>query len=336
MRAGRDCLGVFGPGSSARDAGLLAGLGVEAPTFWLVPGGADAEFLHAAELPAVRVAPPAVHVPAELTARRPSATDRAAMSAELAPARWRFARAAQLGEVFPGPVGLIVVEDADALQGAEAARVAARRHSLGSPPVLALLARADAARRASLTRDLGLADPVHAGGGWDVPARLEVRALASPAARSARVEEVRARPPALVLARDRTRADRVAAALLRAGLRAAAAVPGMRADRLTAAGTQWRARRLDALVVTGATDRSLLGRVRPALLLGADPPPSVEEWRDLAADLAVPRATLLVEPGAPAWAREWAATPGCWRAWLLDPFGEPATTPCDRCARCAL
>jgi hypothetical protein len=345
VRAGRDCVGVFGPGSSGRDAGLLAGLGVPAPTLWVLPGGPDAAFLRAADLPAVPVAPPAARAPAELTARPPSAADLAAMAAEAGPAPWRFVRAAQLDTVRAERVGLLVLEDADALDDAACARVAARRGDLGGPSVLALLARTDAKRLADLARALGLVEPVHVGGGWDVRAFLRVRALDPPAARRIRAEEVRAEevraeevradPPALVLTRDRSRSDRVAAALLRAGLRAAAAVPGMRADRPAAAAELWRRRRLDALVVTLGTDLKVLGRVRPTSLLGVDPPPRPEQWRDLLAELNVPRATLLAEPDAPPWAREWAAAPGCLRAWLLDRFGEPAPTGCGRCARCA-
>jgi hypothetical protein len=54
------------------------------------------------------------------------------------------------------------------------------------------------------------------------------------------------------------------------------------------------------------------------------------------AALAVPRATLLVGPDAPAWARDWAAARGCLRACLLTEFGEPAPEVCARCSRCGL
>ena len=335
VREGRDCVGVFGPGSSGRGAALLAGLGVAGPTLWVLPGGPDAAFQRATELPAVPVAPRVDRAPAEPTARPPSGADRAAMAAESTPAAWRFVRAAQLDLLLAEPMGSIVVENADALDEADCARVAARRHDLGGPPVLALLARTDAKRCADVAAALGLVEPAHVGGGWDVRAYLQVLALDPAAARRTRVEQVRAAPPALVICRDRSRADRVATALRKAGLRAAAAVPGMRADRAAEAAGLWRRRRLDALVVILETDLTLLGRVRPASLLGLDPPPRLEQWRDLMAELDVPRASLLVEPDAPAWAGEWAAAAGCLRAWLLDRFGEPAPADCGRCARCS-
>jgi hypothetical protein len=44
------------------------------------------------------------------------------------------------------------------------------------------------------------------------------------------------------------------------------------------------------------------------------------------------RSVLLVGPDAPPEAQALAATPGCLRAALLEPYGEPVEVPCGRCA----
>jgi hypothetical protein len=44
---------------------------------------------------------------------------------------------------------------------------------------------------------------------------------------------------------------------------------------------------------------------------------------------------LLVGPDAPAASQALAAEPGCLRAALLEPYGEPVEQPCGRCATCS-
>jgi len=105
----------------------------------------------------------------------------------------------------------------------------------------------------------------------------------------------------------------------------------MRASRAAEAVGDWRSRRLDALVVP-AGPLPPLGRARLRLLLGAHGP-DTETWRDLVAELAPVTAVLLAEPTGPA--RELADVPGCRRAALLAPYGEPVAVPCGRCDVCA-
>jgi hypothetical protein len=177
---------------------------------------------------------------------------------------------------------------------------------------------------------------VRAGGGWD-PAgtRLEVAAAGSAASRRRRISAlVREGGPALVVTASRERADRTAAALADDGLRAAVwAPPPLRATRAAAAVGAWRSRRLDALVVP-AGPAPPLGRARLGLLVEASDvrPPS---WRDSLAELDPARSVLLVGPDGPPEAQALAQEPGCLRAALLEPYGEPVETPCGRCAGCA-
>jgi hypothetical protein len=161
---------------------------------------------------------------------------------------------------------------------------------------------------------------MHTGGGWDLDAVLDVRVVDRLSGRALR-ELVEA--PSLVLTADRAGADRVTARLTRTGLRVATAVPGMRAERLRAAGVAWRARRLDALICTYELELTLLGRVAPARLLTVDAPSDPAAWRDHAAATGARRITVLVGPDAPSWTQEWARAE-CPDAWLLDQLGEPA------------
>ena len=203
------------------------------------------------------------------------------------------------------------------------------------PPVLAVVARAGAAEQAGLAARLGLRDPVVAGGGWD-PADtwLGLEAPATvPAKRKALPRLVRAHGPALVQVAGRERVDRVVTALLADGLRAAGWAPAMRTSRATAAVGAWRSRRLDALVVPAGADVPL-GRARVRLLLLADAPPDREHWRDAVADLAPERSVLVAGPDAAPDVAALAGTPGCRRAALLAPYGEPVAVPCGRCDVC--
>ena len=95
----------------------------------------------------------------------------------------------------------------------------------------------------------------------------------------------------------------------------------------------WRSRRLDALVVP-AGPLPPLGRARLRLLVGAHAP-DPEPWRELVAELAPEAAVLLAEPTSPAPVRALASAPGCRRAALLAPYGEPVAVPCGRCDVCA-
>jgi hypothetical protein len=138
----------------------------------------------------------------------------------------------------------------------------------------------------------------------------------------------------LVVVPDRAAADRVLTGLRGAGLRAAVwAPPPMRAARAAEAVGDWRSRRLDALVVP-AGPLPPLGRARLRLLVGAHGP-DTEAWRDLVADLAPETAVLLAEPTSPAPVHALADAPGCRRAALLAPYGEPVAVPCGRCDVCA-
>jgi len=329
--SGRDVLLVARPGTGGSAAGLLAGLVTPGRTLWVSPplrGRAPAA--PQVPLPPPRVVEAAGDRPPPI-ARPPAEEDVAAMAAEALPPEFVFARA---DDVTPlADAGLVVVDRADALTPPDAARVAAVR---GAAPVLAVVGRADAGDRARLVAALGLRDPVRAGGGWDPAAsRLEVvRADSPPARRRALAALVRRSGPGLVVVADRERADRAVAGLRADGLQAAAwAPPPMRASRAAKAVGDWRSRRLDALVVP-AGPLPPLGRGRLRLLVGAaagDP----EAWRDLVAELSPETAVLLVEPGSPAAVRALAGTPGCRRAALLEPYGEPVEVPCGRCDVCA-
>ncbi len=325
LDAGRDVLMVAGPGTGGSTAGLLAALTRPGTTRWVAPAGGPLT----AEVPAVPLSTPRAPVarPAErpaALARPPSPADLLAMKAEAQPPEVLFGRT-----VAPLPPGctLVVLDDAARLGDAEV--------PAGAPPVLAVVDRADAATRRELTARLGLRDPVHVGGGWD-PAGTwlgAARPATAPAARRLLPELVRDLGPAVVTVASRTRLDRVVTALRGAGLRADGWAPQMRAARATAAVGAWRARRLDALVVP-AGSAPPLGRSRVTLLLTGDPPPDRVQWHAEIARLDPARAVLVAGPDAPPDVASLAASPGCLRAGLLAPAGEPVVVPCGRCERC--
>ncbi len=328
LQAGRDCLLVARPGSGGSTTGLLAGLVLPGTTRWVAaPLGPLAD-----SVPEVLLAPAREPDPAGTpedgegrvagpVARPPSEADLAAMAAEAEPPEFAFGR-----EVLPLPpgCGLVVLD-----------RVDPGPLPAGRPPVLAVVDRADAAERAALADRLGLRDPVHAGGGWD-PATtwLAVEGPLSAVAKRRRLPGlVRERGAALVVVATRERLDRVVGGLVADGLRAAGWAPEMRGSRAAAALGAWRTRRLDALVVVAGTDVPL-GRGRVRLLLTADAPPDREQWRDAVAALAPESAVLVADAGGSADVLALAADPGCRRAALLAPFGEPVAVPCGRCERC--
>jgi hypothetical protein len=330
VAAGRDALLVARPGTGGSAAGLLAGLVTPGRTLWAVPPFPAAPPAPDVVPPAPRVVEAAADRPPPI-ARPPSEVDLAAMAEEAQPAEFVFVRA---DAAAPLPdAGLVVVDRASSLTAAQAERVAAAR---GSAPVLAVVPRASALEQSALVRSLGLRDPVVAGGGWD-PAgtRLEVAHVpTSPARRRVVAALVRRLGAALVVAADRGAADRLLTGLRGEGLRVAVwAPPPMRAARAAEAVGDWRSRRLDALVVP-AGDLPPLGRARLRLLVGAHGP-DPEAWRDLVADLAPETAVLLAEPTSPEPVRALAGAPGCRRAALLAPYGEPVAVPCGRCDVCA-
>ena len=329
--AGRDVLLVARPGTGGSAAGLLAGLVVPGRTLWLSPPwGPAAPPAPEAVPPAPRVVEAASDRPPPI-ARPPSEVDLAAMAEEAQPPEFVFA-VADRAEPLPD-AGLVVVDRASALTPGQAARVAAVR---GPAPVLAVVPRASADEQAALTAALGLRDPVVAGGGWD-PAgtRLEVaRVPTTPARRRVVAGLVRRLGAGLVVVPDRAAADRVLTGLRAEGLRVAVwAPPPMRAARAAEAVGDWRSRRLDALVVP-AGPLPPLGRARVRLLVGAHGP-DPEAWRDLVAELSPETAVLLAEPTSPEPVQALAAAPGCRRAALLAPYGEPVDVPCGRCDVCA-
>lgn len=327
VRAGRDALLVAAPGTGGSAAGLLAGLATPGRTLWVSPlGGEPAGPVPDLSWPEPRVVevsgdrPPAI-------ARPPSEVDLAAMRAEDAEPEFVFARP---GAVPQLDVGLVVVDRAHELTDADGAQLQAVRRA----PLLAVVPRADASQRAALAARLGLREPVHAGGGWDVPSRLEVAtATTAPGRRKALTAAVRRAGAGLLVVPSRERADSAVAGLRADGLKAAVwAPPPLRASRAAEAVGAWRQRRLDALVVP-AGELPPLGRGRLHLLVGAavtDP----EAWRDLVSRLQPETAVLLVEPGAPE-AVQALAGPGCRRAALLAAYGEPVEVPCGRCDACA-
>jgi hypothetical protein len=326
--AGRDVLLVARPGTGGSAAGLLAGLATPGRTLWVSPPwGPPAGPVPPVDLPAPRELPAAGERPPAL-ARPPGEQDRAAMRAESAPPDFVFATRAELPAL--ADLGLVVVDRADEVTDRQVAAVVAAR---APAPVLLVVGRADAGRRAALTARFALRDPVWAGGGWDPGGtRLEALAVGTAAQRRRALSAlVRDGGPALVVAGSRERADRLATTLLADGLRAAVWAPApMRATRAAQSVAAWRSRRLDALVVP-AGEPPRLGRGRLGLLVdaaGSTP----EQWRDRLAALQPERSVLLVGPDEPGTAL--LAQPGCLRAALLEPFGEPVPTPCGRCARC--
>ena len=331
VAAGRDALLVARPGTGGSAGGLLAGLATRGRTLWVSPPWGPAA------PPAPEVDPPAprvVEVVADrppAIARPPSEVDLAAMAEETRPPEFVFATADRVERV--PDVGLVVVDRASSLTAEQAARVAAAR---GSAPLLAVVPRASAQERTALAAALGLRDPVVAGGGWDpADTRLEVaRVATSPSRRRVVAALVRRLGAGLVVVPDRAAADRVLTGLRGAGLRAAVwAPPPMRAARAAEAVGDWRSRRLDALVVP-AGPLPPLGRARLRLLVGAHGP-DTEAWRDLVAALAPETAVLLAEQTSPGTVHALADAPGCRRAALLAPYGEPVAVPCGRCDVCA-
>ena len=331
VAAGRDALLVARPGTGGSAGGLLAGLVTPGRTLWLSqPDGPTAPPAPEAVPPAPRVVEVAGDRPPAI-ARPPSEVDRAAMHEEAQPPEFVFARA-DAAQPLPD-IGLVVVDRATSLTPEQAAGVAAVR---GSAPVLAVVPRASAEEQAALTAALGLRDPVVAGGGWDpADTRLEVADVPTlPARRRVVAALVRRLGAGLVVAADRAAADRVLTGLRAEGLRVAVwAPPPMRAARAAEAVGNWRSRRLDALVVPSGPPPPL-GRARLRLLVGAHAP-DPESWRDLVAELSPEAAVLLADPTSPGPVRALASAPGCRRAALLAPYGEPVAVPCGRCDVCA-
>lgn len=339
VRRGRDCVLVAAPGHGGSTAGLLAGLATPGTTAWLLPADGEVSY----DTPDVPLQEPTAGVPARADAegapapprsgppplaRPPSAVDLAAMRAEQAPPEFAFAR--DLTAVTAAGLrrhGLLVLDGADRLPGGPLPE--------DRPPALVVVPCADAAQRDALHHRLGLREPVHAGGGWDPAATwLGVQEPQTTTARRRVLTAlVREHGPAVVVAADGARGGRVAAGLLGDGLRAAVWAPSMRAGRAAAAIGSWRSRRLDALVVPDG-ERPPLGRARVRLLVAADPPAFRTAWRDVVAALAPERAVLLAGPQAAPDVAAFAAEPGCRRAALLAPLGEPVAVPCGRCDRC--
>ena len=329
VASGQDTLLVAAPGTGGSTAGLLAALVTPGRTAWVSPLGGT----RAGPAPPVRLPEPRTVATSgdrsPTVARAPGEQDLAAMDAETAEPELLFSRP---GSVPALDVGLVVVDRAHALTPAEGAQLRQVRRA----PLLAIVPRADAAQRASLTDLLGLRAPVHAGGGWDPTlSRLEVvRVDTAQARRRALADLVRRAGPGVVVAATRVLADRAVAGLLADGLRAAVWAPApMRAIRAAEAVGAWRRRRLDALVVPSGV-LPPLGRGRLRLLVGSgvtDP----EAWRDLIARLAPVMAVLLLEPGAPAAVEALAVAGGCRRRALLAAYGEPVPVPCGDCDVCA-
>ena len=291
-------------------------------------------------------------------ARPPGPADRAAMEAEatrapdfafLGPQRLAADRDAVAAD--DGPPRVLVVDDADRLDDRGAAAVRESRAALGDPPTVVLPGAAGPAARDAVADRLGLEDPVRTGGGFDRPGvhLSVVLARSEQARRQALVDLVRgAGAPGLVVAPDRVRADRLAAVLVRAGLRAAAVAPGMRQSRVDEARARYRTRRLAALVVTadGVPD---LGRAPVGFLAHAGPPADVDVYHAQLALLrprgeALAPAGLLLTTGEVAGLAAaadprvaalsgYATAPGCRWAALLDVYGEPVRVPCGRCDR---
>lgn len=353
VAAGRDVLAVFRPGSGGSTAGLLAGLAAKGRTLWIHPPYLP----RAGAVPAVVGPPPrevAGGAATELTARAPGPADLYAMRAEAEPPDFVFlpadaahADAAAAGTdadaVGPGrrqipdvrsdhrgePFGLIVVDRADRLDAEQARAVAARRRSLGNPPMLVLIGRGDATQRAEVGAAFALHDPVHVGGGWNPGSELALRAVASARARAdlvaALVDEHR---PAVVVCPSREAADRRATRLRAAGLAAQVwAPPPMRPTRAAAALAAFRARRLAALVVA-ADALPPRGRGRIPLLVSENPL-SLEAWRAEIEAVGADRSVLVLDPDADPALRALPDRDGL-RTALLDHFGEPgAVSPRD-------
>jgi hypothetical protein len=105
----------------------------------------------------------------------------------------------------------------------------------------------------------------------------------------------------------------------------------MRPAAATSAVGAWRSGRLDALVIpAGALPP--LGRRRVPLLLHADPPDSVDAWRDVVADVRPLAAVLLATPDTAPDVRDLAMTRGCLRRELLERYGELLESDCGHCS----
>ena len=242
LAGGRDVLLVARPGTGGTTTGLLAALSRPGSTLWVTPwDGPVAGPPPALEPPAPR--PPSDEEPKDRPppiARPPGPVARAAMEAEQAPPEFAFAHPDRLPE--RSGATLLVVDSAGRLPVADATAVAVARTGA---PVLALVDRADAARRASLVETLGLRDPLHVGGGWD-PAgtALGAQVVGTPQARrKALAALVRDGRPTLVVTAGRERADRLVTGLAADGLRAAVwAPPPLRPSRAAAAVGAWRSR----------------------------------------------------------------------------------------------
>ncbi|HVE64739.1 MAG TPA: MSMEG_6728 family protein [Mycobacteriales bacterium] len=315
VQAGRDVLLVCRPGAGASTTGLLAALAMPGRTALIAPPlGAPAGPVPSIELLPARAA--SALTTAETIARRPGPEDLAAMTAEAEQSAW------QLATVVPdGDFGLIVLDGAD--------RIAPAVRRDGGPPVLCIVGRADADQRGALAARHGLREPLHVGAGWD-PADVHL-GCSTGRARKAVTAQVRGCAPALLVVEDRGQADRLQIGLSAEGLRTDSWAPGMRAARGARAVAAWRGRKLDALVVPRGP-LPPLGRVRPRLLLHVAAPATRDDWRETAVTLAPDRAVIVPAPG---WSAEWIDEPGCLRASLLRPYGEPVAVPCGRCDRCA-
>jgi hypothetical protein len=334
VTAGRDVLLIARPGAGGSTAGLLAGLVRPGRTLVVRPWDGPV----AAPAPSVplraRTGTTAVAGGGGPPLARPAGpVERAAMADEQQPPEFVFAHPDRLPGIdeLPG-VTLVVVDRAAELTPPEWTAVAGLREALGAP-LLAVTGRADDVERRRLAALAGLHRPVHLGGGWDPAGTHLARRHAATASARRRLLEAAVRDgrPALVVTADRGRADRLVTGLAAAGLRAAVwAPPPLRTSRAAAAVAAWRSRRLDALVVpTGPLPP--LGRVRPALLVGADEVVGdADSWRALVEETAAPRALLLADLEAPQ-----LGGAGCLRADLLASFGEPVAVPCGRCDVCA-
>ena len=292
VEAGRDVLLVARTGATT--TGVLAGQRRHALTGLPTAVVAPPLGPPAGPVPAFPP-PPCVPRPAAApvsVARDPGPEELAAMAAEAEPPAWLFRPS-----VPDDRVGLVVLERADRLPPQQ----------LPDAPALALVHRTDDPEALART----LRDPVHVGGGWDVPARL--------VAEQGRPREVVARQPGPVLVRvaDRGAADRLVTALRGQGSRAASWDPAMRAARAAEAVASWRRRRRDVLVATDAPPR---GRGRPATYVDLLGP---EGRRDRVEEAAAARAVWLDDDDGT-----------CLRRGLLASYGEPVTTPCGRCSGC--
>ncbi|MFN2523243.1 MAG: MSMEG_6728 family protein [Mycobacteriales bacterium] len=317
VRTGRDVLLAARTGRST--AGLLAGLCTAGRTVWVAPPtGPLSDPVPEVDEPPWRQVDTA-KTDAPPLARPPGPADQLAMADEHRPSAWTFIRP---GGAVAGAYGLVV---ADGVTGPWQRPVDA--------PVLALVDRAGPERRAELVRDLGLRDPLLAGGGWDVGAHLAARPVTARSRAGAVAAAVRESGPALVVVAGQERVDRLTGQLVVAGLRAAGWAPGMRASRATEAIGAWRTKRLDALVVPAGTAPPLGRRPLP-LLLAADAL-DLDAWRDLVAALQPAAAVLLTGPEADEETAAYARSDGCRRAGLIERYGEPVPVPCGRCEVCA-